>query len=124
MPRKRKVMEVTPEQREREREMLERQAQQAAGTYVEPEPIGPVISPTPRPIQKRSDPASETFQRYDEGMRQQGAVLYRRIKDDGKAVMEPWMPEVVTWLRTKGVRIRTQMTPEGSFYVLEPRPED
>jgi hypothetical protein len=78
--------------------------------------VQPVISPPPRPIKQQLP--EDVFAKYDAGMRTQAAALYRLL-EKGPVHIEPAYPEVVTWMRGKGVRIKTRMTTEGSFYELE-----
>lgn len=74
------------------------------------------ISSPPRPLRQRLP--EDVFAKYDAGMRQQAASLYRLL-EKGPVGIQPSYPEVVVWMRAKGVRIKTRMTTEGSFYELE-----
>ena len=78
-----------------------------------------VISPTPRPIKPKLP--EDVFARFEAGMRPQAADLYRRLKQ-GPVPIASDLPQVVVWMRGKGVRIVTRMTVEGSFYELEEAP--
>ena len=76
----------------------------------------PAVSPAPRPIRQKLP--DDVFAKYDAGMRTQAAALYRLL-EKGPVAIDVSYPEVVTWMRGKGVRIKTRMTTEGSFYELE-----
>jgi hypothetical protein len=80
------------------------------------------ISPAPRPKPLPEDP----FKRYDEGMRVQAADLYRRLKSGPVEIMSvpSAMPEVVQWMRNKGVRIKARLTAGPTVYELETPPEE
>jgi hypothetical protein len=95
------------------------EAQRSGESAVLSERTDIVISPTPRPIKQRLP--EDVFAKYEQGMRAQASDLYRRLKL-GPVPIAPALPEVVTWMRGKGVRIITKMTVEGSFYELEPTP--
>jgi hypothetical protein len=121
-------MEVTQEQRDAEAAMLERRARAQAQAQPQPEVEvevetvrGLVVSAPPRPIAKPTQ--EDIFAAYDAGMRPKAAELYRRLQA-GPVHIEAGLPDVVVWMRARGVRILCRMSAEGSFYELERMPEE
>lgn len=86
----------------------------------------PAISPTPRPL-KKAPPPEDVIAAYNEGMREAVKPFYRELQaagEEGVALAgRPELMDQVGWLRGRGVRINAKMRPEGTVYVLLPRPD-
>ena len=83
----------------------------------EPEFIGSVsISPSPRPLKKRQ---ADSYEDYNERMRPIAAALYRRLQHEDVPI-ERGVPDAVTWMRGRGVRITAHLRGGQSVYHLEP----
>ena len=83
----------------------------------EPEFIGSVsISPSPRPLKKRQ---TDSYEDYNERMRPIAAALYRRLQHEDVPI-EAGVPDAVTWMRGRGVRITAHLRGGQSVYHLEP----
>lgn len=109
-------MEVTQEQRETQAQAV---PEPSPASLAEPQPQeveGVRISAPPRPIRQKLP--ADVFVAYDAGMRVRAADLYRLLQQ-GPVPIAPDYPQVVTWMRARGVRIKTRMSTEGSFYELE-----
>lgn len=88
----------------------------------EPAYAGPVISAPPRPLAR---PREDVFAAYEAGMREKGADLYRRMKVGPVRIMsvESAYPEVVQWLRRKGVLVEAHWQDGNTHYSIKPAPE-
>jgi len=83
-------------------------------TPVPPEPV--FVSPSPRPLKKRQ---ADSYEDYNEKMRPIAAALYRRLQHEDVPI-ERGVPDAVTWMRGRGVRITAHLRGGQSVYHLEP----
>jgi len=81
-----------------------------------PDPSFVSISPSPRPLKKRQ---SDSYEDYNERMRPIAAALYRRLQHEDVPI-EAGVPDAVTWMRGRGVRITAHLRGGQSVYHLEP----
>ena len=91
--------------------------------HAEPSRDSVRVSPAPRPPKQKLP--DDPFVKYDADMRVQAADLYRRLLVGPVPIMSvpSAMPEVVQWMRNKGVRIKAHLTAGPTVYELEPRIE-
>lgn len=101
-----------------------RQPEAEAEAPAEVHPTEVVVSPTPRPIAHRppEDVVGDSLERYNAAMREKAAPIFAALKL-GPVPIDKDNPQVIVWMRSKGVRIKAVMRPEGSFYVLETPPD-
>ncbi len=81
-----------------------------------PDPSFVTISPSPRPLKKRQ---ADSYEDYNERMRPIAAALYRRLQHEDVPI-EAGVPDAVTWMRGRGVRITAHLRGGQSVYHLEP----
>jgi hypothetical protein len=86
------------------------------------EQIEQAVSPTPRPLKAKPTP-EDVVAKHNEAMREKAKELYAALLQ-GDVPITSGNPEVVVWMRARGVRIKAQMTTSGSFYHLVDKPAE